>query len=150
VQASDLGAVAAMWARLYRAAEPLEAGSEGALDAAGLQEATARWARQLADGDEAFGLILCDRAGSPLGFAGCTLWSRGWSRRGLVGSINALWVEPPLRRQGMGRALAAAAMLQLRARGAAVLEVQALASNPGAQAFWRDLGFGEKAVVLRA
>lgn len=62
--------------------------------------------------------------------------------------ITDLGVSPELRRRGIGRALAEAALAWVRERGVRRVEVRVAAGNPEGQAFWRALGFGELFHVL--
>ncbi len=64
---------------------------------------------------------------------------RGW--------VNYLAVEPSRQRQGIGRALMAAAEAALAALGCPKLAVQVRADNPEALAFYEHLGFARDAVV---
>jgi len=80
-------------------------------------------------------------------------WARvAESDRGVVGFVLARWtggemeilnlaVHPTNRRQGAGRALAAAAVQQGAARGAAQVFLEVRASNLAALAFYARLGF---------
>lgn len=69
-------------------------------------------------------------SGAPVGFIG------------LLGSfVGGLFVAPEFQGRGIGRALVAHAM---RLKGD-VLELEVYARNPGAQAFYRRLGFVERA-----
>ena len=62
--------------------------------------------------------------------------------------ITDLGVRPELRRRGIGRALAEAALGWVRERGVGRVEVRVAVGNPEGQGFWRTLGFGELFHVL--
>lgn len=62
--------------------------------------------------------------------------------------VTDLGVRPEVRRRGLGRALAEAAVGWARERGVARLEVRVAVANPEGQAFWRAVGFGEFVDVL--
>jgi len=62
--------------------------------------------------------------------------------------VTDLGVAPELRRRGIGRSLAEAALAWVRERGVGRVEVRVAAGNPEGQAFWRALGFGELFHVL--
>lgn len=64
---------------------------------------------------------------------------RGWA--------NYLAVDPSKQRQGIGRALMAAAEAGVRALGCPKLSVQVRADNPDALAFYDRLGFARDEVV---
>ena len=64
---------------------------------------------------------------------------RGW--------IYSLGVHPDARRTGLGRALVAEAEQRLAALGCPKVNLLVYASNTGAQAFWRRLGYEADAIV---
>jgi ribosomal protein S18 acetylase RimI-like enzyme len=64
---------------------------------------------------------------------------RGW--------IYSLGVHPQRRRTGVGRALVAEAERALLALGCPKVNVQVFSSKPGAQAFWRSVGYEPDAVI---
>jgi ribosomal protein S18 acetylase RimI-like enzyme len=55
--------------------------------------------------------------------------------------ITDLGVSPDVRRRGVGRALAAAALAWARERGVARAEVRVVVGNQEGRAFWTGLGF---------
>jgi ribosomal protein S18 acetylase RimI-like enzyme len=63
--------------------------------------------------------------------------------------ITDLGVRAAVRRRGIGRALAEAALRWVRARGVARVEVRVVAANAAGRAFWRGLGFGPFVDVLQ-
>ena len=62
--------------------------------------------------------------------------------------ITDLWVEPGLRRSGLGRELAATALRWIESREVPRVEVRVATDNAEGQAFWRALGFGDFVDVL--
>ena len=62
--------------------------------------------------------------------------------------ITDLWVDPSLRRLGLGRELLETALRWIDARGVRRVEVRVATSNPEGQAFWRAQGFGDFVDVL--
>jgi GNAT superfamily N-acetyltransferase len=62
--------------------------------------------------------------------------------------IDNLWVEPPWRRQGLGRALVAQMRARTSAAGYGRLTVSTLARDDRALAFWRAMGLQDLFVVL--
>ena len=76
----------------------------------------------------------------------------GYTREGLVATAMGGWdghrgwlysvaVARAARGRGHGRAIARAVETRLRALGCVKLNLQVVASNPGAVDFWRKLGF---------
>jgi ribosomal protein S18 acetylase RimI-like enzyme len=64
--------------------------------------------------------------------------------------LTALWIDPEVRRRGLGRQLVDAAIAWARPRGAEDLRLWVDATNPSAVEFYRALGFeptGEKQPV---
>ena len=62
--------------------------------------------------------------------------------------ISELYVRKEVRRQGLGTALAQAALVHARKLGVHRLEVRVLARNLAGQAFWRAFGFSDFMDVL--
>lgn len=81
------------------------------------------------------GLLLVGCAGGRLVATAMGGWDghRGW--------LYAVAVARAERGRGHGRAIAQAVEARLRALGCPKLNLQVLASNPGAVEFWRRLGF---------
>jgi len=108
-----------------------------------------RWegrARRLAEGGQAVGFVAMegDRA---VGFIGGLV---GQYRDGSVHNdachtvtMARAWVDPQVRRKGIGRALAQAVQSWACDRGAATLEVQVTENNGPASEFYRSLGFAD-------
>ncbi len=63
--------------------------------------------------------------------------------------ITDLGVRPAVRRRGIGRALAQAALAWVQARGVRRVEVRVVAANAEGRAFWRGLGFAPFVDVLQ-
>jgi len=77
-----------------------------------------------------------------LGYAYATLEPRNWNDLlDAAGKLNDLFVDPGARRRGVGRALALAALAELRARGAPRVVLMSAWRNPAAHAFFEALGF---------
>jgi ribosomal protein S18 acetylase RimI-like enzyme len=142
----DVAEIAALWRALaesHAARDPvfaLRADAEPALEAAVADalgnESAALWVA--ADGD-----------GALAGFAAARQdRTRSLARETSRVEITELYVREPLRRRGVGRALADAALAWARARGTRRVEVRVSARNAEGQAFWRALGFGDFVDVL--
>ena len=94
--------------------------------------------RKLAQRDELFWLAEGDEGIVGTAMAGYD-GHRGW--------LYSVGVHPRVRRSGLARTLVAHAEAVLRARGCPKINLQVMADNVGAQAFWRALGFVPDAVV---
>ena len=65
-----------------------------------------------------------------------------WYRQDLIdGYIDEVYIEPTLRRSGIGRALAKAMLSEFRRRAVRRVELSVLPANARARAFWTSLGF---------
>lgn len=60
-----------------------------------------------------------------------------------IGYINELYVEPTLRRGGLGRQLVDGFFRWCRGLGLTTVQLNVLVRNPEAVAFWRQLGFAD-------
>jgi ribosomal protein S18 acetylase RimI-like enzyme len=67
---------------------------------------------------------------------------------GLLGEVDALYVEPAARGRGVSGELARAAVEELRARGAGVIRNLVCIDDEQTQAFWRAQGFERDMVCL--
>ncbi len=92
--------------------------------------------------------LLAVVAGRPVGFA-CLRVVPFLSDDAPYAELTELYVERLYRRQGVGRALVAAAEALARERGARELFLLAGLSNGDAQAFYRALGYGDEALAMR-
>jgi len=95
-------------------------------------------ARKLAIGDGLF--WLAEREGRVVGTA-----MAGWD--GHRGWLYSVGVHPAARRGGVGARLVAEAEAALAALGCPKINLQVLAGNEAAQAFWRRMGYAQDAVV---
>lgn len=66
-----------------------------------------------------------------------------------IATVHDMWVEPPYRGRGVGRALVEAWRRGAQAGGAGAFEVGTLTLDADAVAFWQRMGFGPWRVVLR-
>jgi ribosomal protein S18 acetylase RimI-like enzyme len=99
--------------------------------------------------DPARALLVAETGPQLAGFAVASLVRRSGPFMELArGEIDWLFVREELRRRGAGRALAAAALVWLRAQGADRVEVHIARGNPAGQAFWQAQGFAPAMDVL--
>lgn len=90
-------------------------------------------------------LVAVDAADRPLGYATIhAIYETAVGARGAF--LGDLYVARAARRQGIGRALVAAAAMAVRADGGRFLSWTALPGNPAAHAFYRALGAEEEAL----
>jgi len=141
---ADLPALAALWVELVDHHAALD--DVFALRAGAASSLVAELGRALDDPDHA--LFVSDGVGIA-GFCAVQV-QRGppLARESRRAEITELVVATGARRHGHGRALAEAALVWARERGAARVEVRVAAGNAAGQAFWRSLGFGAFVDVL--
>lgn len=142
---ADRAAVAALWGTLVAEHAVLDAafavrpgaGAElpAAVDRILRDPAAALWVWQ--DPERVAGFCAVQRRPAPLAAA----------ERQRV-EITELAVVPAARRQGIGKALALAALAWAAELGAPRIEVRVSARNAEGQAFWRALGFADFVNVL--
>jgi GNAT superfamily N-acetyltransferase len=140
----ELDRVAALWTLLlaHHAAEP------GLAPARAPEEALRAHLAEIAASRDAL-LLVADRAGALEGFAVARVVRRpalfAETRRG---EIEALFVRAEVRRGGVGRALAEAALRWLAERRLGRAALTVAARNAEGQRFWRALGFEDAMDVL--
>ncbi len=76
--------------------------------------------------------------------AGCIMGSTDGKR----GYLQHLAVHPTFRRQGLGTALVARALEAMAKRGVDKTHVFVMKSNPGAQEFWRRIGWEQREDIV--
>ncbi len=90
-------------------------------------------------------------AGRILGYAYATLEGRNWNDLlDACGKLNDLFVDPTVRRAGVGRALVKEAVAALKARGAPRVVLLSAWRNPEAHAFFESLGFRRTMLEMTA
>jgi len=87
-------------------------------------------------------------AGRIVGFAHARVSAGSGLLPGLLGELETLYVTPSARGSGTSRALAQAAVLELRARGAGVMHRLICVDDKSAQEFWTTLGFERDMVCM--
>lgn len=94
----------------------------------------------------AFAFLLAEEGGDAVGYAVCVpAYDSGFALRGVY--VADLFVRPPARRRGIGRALLAAVARGTRATGGGYLWLTARTDNTAAHAFYRTLATVEQTVV---
>ena len=89
--------------------------------------------------------------GRILGYAYATLEARNWNNLlDACGKLNNLFVDPTVRRAGVGRALVKEAVTALKARGAPRVVLLSAWRNPEAHAFFESLGFRRTMLEMTA
>ncbi len=92
--------------------------------------------------------LLAEVAGRPVGFASLRIVPF-LSSDAPHAELTELYVERLYRRQGVGRALVAAAEALARERGARELFLVTGLTNGNAQAFYRGLGYADEGLSMR-
>jgi ribosomal protein S18 acetylase RimI-like enzyme len=96
-------------------------------------------------------LVAEDDVGALLGYAYATLEPRNWNDLlDVAGKLNDLFVDPAVRRRGVGRALAQEALTRLRERGAPRVVLMTAWQNPEAHAFFEAMGFRRTMLEMTA
>ena|SRR5689334_4426771 len=134
---------------IIRLATPADAGELARMNAAfnGVFDSAAQIAVRLAACADIETAILAELDGQVGGFAcvrvvPCVLYAEPYAE------LTELYVEPALRRRGLGRALIAYAEQLAREHGAAELLIMTGTSNLAAQALYRAAGYDTYAVAL--
>ena len=92
--------------------------------------------------------VLAEIDGTAAGFA-CLRVIPSMSDNVPYAELTELYVDVTYRRQGIGRALMAYVETLARARGADEMLLLVSFNNPDGQAFYRALGYGDYALVMR-
>jgi ribosomal protein S18 acetylase RimI-like enzyme len=99
--------------------------------------------------DPAFHGIVAELDGRVVGYALFqATFESGWAQRGLY--LSDLWVEPGVRRHGIGRGLVAAVVAEARRRDASFLWWAVRPWNEAARGFYRSLGAVEEPMIACA
>jgi GNAT superfamily N-acetyltransferase len=99
--------------------------------------------RRLLDGDEMVVLLAGDGPDGPDGLAVLRFRAAIWSS-GLECYLAELYVTPPRRGQGLGRALMQAALREARDRGADTMDIGVDEPDLAARRLYESLGFSNK------
>jgi len=94
------------------------------------------------------GIFVAEVGGRVVGFQSLDLWARYTDSFDHVG-VMGTFLLPEWRRKGIGRLLARHTLDFARAHGYEKIVVYVRASNVGAQAFYRSLGFVPRGVLAR-
>ena len=137
--AGDVGAIARVqvesWRVAYRGVI-----ADAYLDAMDVAARTERWRERLPGGPEGRRAFVAEADGAVVGFAAfgpC----RDADASARVGELYAIYVLPDRLRQGIGRALHAAGVDDLRRSGYDEARLWVLEANPAARSFYERLGW---------
>ncbi len=72
---------------------------------------------------------------------------RRFTMDGRLGRVSDIYVEPPMRGQGVAGALLEAAETWMRENGVSLCECDVMRDNERGNAFWREKGYGEMAIL---
>jgi len=92
--------------------------------------------------------LLVARADDIVGFVMFTVENGGYDQRVTRGVVENLYVEPPLRNEGIGAALLERAEQRLVELGADRVALEVMADNRDARRFYRDQGYDPHRVEL--
>jgi ribosomal protein S18 acetylase RimI-like enzyme len=96
--------------------------------------------RELLAKPEAGRIWLIARRGEPVGYVAlCFGFSLEWGGRDAF--LDELYVEPPARRRGLGRAAVSFALAQAARLGVRAVHLEVERANASARALYRSLGF---------
>ena len=109
------------------------------------EQVEARWPAFVAEGNVAF---VAERVDGTLGGVVTVHRTTVLHRPRPVGRVTALVVDQELRGHGVGKALVAAAEVELRRRGCGLLEITSNARRVDAHAFYERLGYERTSVRL--
>lgn len=139
-----VGHLAGQLVRMHHAWDPLRW-----MMPEGVERGYARFfASQLDDPDTVI-LVAEDRSGEVIGYAYAALEPRSWADlRDACGKLHDLFVLPSARRQGIGTALAQAALARLRDLGVPRVVLTSAWQNQEAHALFRALGFRETMIEM--
>jgi GNAT superfamily N-acetyltransferase len=129
---------------LWRAMHEYHAGLAGeAREVPPFRDAADSWQRRRADFERWMGegeawLLIAEREGSPVGFAFFRICDSDWSfeTNERMGELEALSVEPELRRWGIGSLLMEQLELRLAAAGVGFIALNVIAGNEDALRFY--------------
>ena len=79
--------------------------------------------------------------GNLIGFILCGMSEEPTYEKGRIGYIADCYIIPELRRHGLGRKLVEDARSILKTAGADTIQLNVLAKNDAAVAFWKQMGF---------
>jgi ribosomal protein S18 acetylase RimI-like enzyme len=146
VSVADLPAVAALAEKLVRLHHAFDA--ERFFVPERVAEGYAWWFEKELGRDEVV-LLAAEIDGSLVGYVYARLEERDWNMLlDAAGAIHDVWVEPEARGHGVARALLAAAVAALRAKGAPRVVLHSAAKNTEAQALFEGLGFRRTMVEM--
>lgn len=134
---ADMAGIAAVHVRAWQAAY---AGilMPGYLASLSIAERTERWREILAVDDST--TLVARKGGQVIAFASFGKWRSDPDATG-QGEVQALYVDPPMWRLGVGRALLRDAVAGLRAAGRANIGLWVLAENSRGLRFYDSFGF---------
>lgn len=146
-RAADRATAIELWAALHREHEAHDARYRIAEDAAQRWATDIReWIRSPQDG-----VWLADAENAVVGLLTAHLYEPTPTFQPLLFLyVDDLYVRPPWRGSGVGRALLDAATAWGKERGAVEVRAGVLASNPSARGFWQAVGATDYSVTVTA
>jgi len=93
-------------------------------------------------------LLVARLRGSIVGFVMFTVEEGRYAQDETTGLVENLYVDPEVRRRGIGSALLGAAEERLEESGATVVTIEAMAANEGARAVYAASGYSPHRIEL--
>lgn len=145
---ADRGEVERMWCELVVAHQNAGGFGDQLVRPDRLAVEVASWFATVLDDGGGFGLVSA-RGPLLLGFIAVARNWRPWLRPPRSATITALWVEPPVRRQGIGKQLVIGARRRLAKDRIDIVDLHAIPSPHAAGQFWQDQGFATKTTYMQ-
>ena len=137
----DADTVADLWVELARDQRPYGSHLHGAPNRTAIRELIVQ---RIVAGD----LLVARRRDGIVGFAMFTVEEGRYAQDETTGLVENLYVDPEVRRRGIGSALLGAAEERLEESGATVVAIEAMAANEGARAFYAASGYSPHRIEL--
>jgi len=119
------------------------------LEGLSVQQREAAWLKLLSGGGDASLTLVADQDDDVVGFCSVTAPSRDDDASDRTCEVAAIYVEPDVWREGIGRALLNTALRQVRENGWNEATLWVFAENDAARAFYNRFGFAPDGTETR-
>jgi GNAT superfamily N-acetyltransferase len=115
------------------------------------EEGAKKWVRTAQNTSGKFGIVVLAKVGDrAIGFAhGMLKFLPDYLGGYPVGTITHVFVDPDVRRGGIGRELVNELEEWFRMKKVHSVELQVITGNPAAKEFWKRLGYAEELIQFR-